>query len=609
MRSTRLFWGIAAAFVATAVSFGDSAVLAQKVTLKTAKKGAAATVAEEPSGKTAARAAQNASPQSVASAVDNDDNVDADSTSKKSEKKAVDAKKDVEISPEDAIINEETENVEKTASPTADPDAEVLTPIPTSPLAPMTDAQRDAKYPIVPAALQMTLEDLAPTKELRNVRVLKAMSRIPRAAFTTKEFRDYAYQDAALPIGEAQTISPPFVVAYMTEALDPQPTDRVLEIGTGSGYQAAVLSCLVAEVYTIEIVKPLGRRAAQTLKKLEYSNVFVKLGDGYRGWAEAAPFDKIIVTCSPENIPQPLIDQLKEGGKMLIPIGERYEQYFVLCEKKNGRLEKKTLTPACFVPMTGEAEKRREIQPDSANPSLVGGDFEEANPTAFSVAPTATWKTDAVAGEDAEAKRAAELAVELPPRKPTPRGWYSTRNVYIETREDAPQGSSVCVCDNSAVVEEHRKKDVNAARIAAATLPELRQTTSEGWEDLKSRQREQETVCSMRQNFAVDGTKVKKLTLVGQARTTDLESKYGRKTVSLMKINFFDRDREPVGRETMVLAVAPGTSDWREFSKEIDVPRRAAEASLQVGILDGVGTVEFDALELKNKYEKKSKKK
>ncbi|MBQ2848869.1 MAG: protein-L-isoaspartate(D-aspartate) O-methyltransferase, partial [Thermoguttaceae bacterium] len=154
----------------------------------------------------------------------------------------------------------------------------------------------------------MTLEELIPTKELRNVRVLKAMARIPRAEFVTKEFREYAYQDAALPIGDGQTISAPFIVAYMTETLDPQPTDRVLEIGTGSGYQAAVLSCLVSEVYSIEIVKNLGRRAAETLKKLEYDNVFVRVGDGYQGWPEAAPFDKIIVTCSPEDVPQPLLD-------------------------------------------------------------------------------------------------------------------------------------------------------------------------------------------------------------------------------------------------------------------------------------------------------------
>ncbi len=145
--------------------------------------------------------------------------------------------------------------------------------------------------------------------------------------------RKHAYFDMALPIGEAQTISPPFIVAYMTEQLDPQPTDKVLEIGTGSGYQAAVLSPLVQEVYTIEIVEPLGRRAAATLKRLKYDNVHTKVGDGYQGWPEHAPFDKIIVTCSPENVPPPLVEQLKEGGRMVIPVGERYQQTLYLLQK------------------------------------------------------------------------------------------------------------------------------------------------------------------------------------------------------------------------------------------------------------------------------------
>jgi protein-L-isoaspartate(D-aspartate) O-methyltransferase len=149
---------------------------------------------------------------------------------------------------------------------------------------------------------------------IKNPRVIEAMRRTPRHEFVPPEQRHLAYYDMALPIGFGQTISPPFVVALMTEALDPQPTDRVLEVGTGSGYQAAVLSPLVKEVYTIEIVEPLARRAAETLARLGYKNVFVKAGDGYLGWPEKAPFDKIIVTCSPEEVPQPLVDQLAEGG-------------------------------------------------------------------------------------------------------------------------------------------------------------------------------------------------------------------------------------------------------------------------------------------------------
>ena len=188
---------------------------------------------------------------------------------------------------------------------------------------------------------------------------------------------DRAYFDMSLPIGEGQTISPPMFVAYMTEQLDPQPDDRVLEIGTGSGYQAAVLSPLVKEVYTIEIVEPLGKHAQQTLKRLKYTNVSVKIGDGYLGWPEHAPFDKIIVTCSPEKVPQPLIDQLKEGGRMIIPVGERYQQVFHLLKKQDGKLVNEALRPTLFVPMTGKAEESRQVQPDPLHPKLINGGFEE----------------------------------------------------------------------------------------------------------------------------------------------------------------------------------------------------------------------------------------
>ena len=172
----------------------------------------------------------------------------------------------------------------------------------------------------------------------------------------------------ALPIGHGQTISPPFIVAYMTEQLDPQPTDKVLEIGTGSGYQAAVLSGLVKEVYTIEIVDALGRRAAADLKRLKYANVHAKVGDGYQGWPEHAPFDKIIVTCSPENVPPALTEQLKEGGRMIVPVGQRYQQVFHLLKKIDGKLVTEALRPTLFVPMTGEAEQRRQVRPTRPSP-------------------------------------------------------------------------------------------------------------------------------------------------------------------------------------------------------------------------------------------------
>ncbi|MEX2168763.1 MAG: protein-L-isoaspartate(D-aspartate) O-methyltransferase [Pirellulales bacterium] len=212
---------------------------------------------------------------------------------------------------------------------------------------------------------------------VKDPRVIRSVRETPRHEFVPLVQRQRAYLDMALPIGEQQTISPPFVVAYMTEQLDPQPTDRVLEIGTGSGYQAAVLSPLVKEVYTIEIVEPLGRKAQRTLERMKYDNVHVRVGDGYLGWPEAAPFDKIIVTCSPEKIPQPLIDQLVEGGRMIIPLGERYQQNLHIVRKVDGKLEQEPLQATLFVPMTGTAEEQREVQPDAIRPSISNGSFEE----------------------------------------------------------------------------------------------------------------------------------------------------------------------------------------------------------------------------------------
>ena len=221
------------------------------------------------------------------------------------------------------------------------------------------------------------VEEFIEAEGVENPRVLDAMRSTPRHEFVRPGDVRRAYYDAALPIGHAQTISPPFVVAYMTETIDPQPDDKVLEIGTGSGYQAAVLSPLVKEVYTIEIVEPLARGAKKVLRRLKYDNVQVKAGDGYLGWPEHAPFDKIIVTCSPEKVPQPLVDQLAEGGKLLVPLGERYQQVFYLFEKKEGKLAASRLIPTLFVPMTGASEERRLVKPDPARPQLVNGGFEE----------------------------------------------------------------------------------------------------------------------------------------------------------------------------------------------------------------------------------------
>ncbi len=249
---------------------------------------------------------------------------------------------------------------------------------------------------------------------VKNPRVIEAMRLVPRHEFVALASRQYAYFDMALPIGESQTISPPFVVAYMTEALDPQPTDRVLEIGTGSGYQAAVLSPLVNEVYTIEIVPALGRNAARTLKRLRYDNVFCKVGDGFLGWPEHAPFDKIIVTCSPERVPIPLVEQLREGGRIVIPVGQRYQQTMYVLKKQNGKLVSEALRPTLFVPMTGRAEDRRQVQPDPANPTLVNGGFEE------------------LMGEP-----------------PSAAGWHYQRQMEVIESVEAPEGARFARFDNS----------------------------------------------------------------------------------------------------------------------------------------------------------------
>lgn len=194
-------------------------------------------------------------------------------------------------------------------------------------------------------------------RDITNTRVLAVMGRVPRHEFVPVEFRHRAYEDGPLPIGYDQTISQPYIVAFMTQQLEPLPTDRVLEIGTGSGYQAAVLAELVKEVYTIEIVEPLAQRAEADLKRLGYTNVFVRAGDGYKGWPEAAPFDAIIVTCAPENVPQPLVEQLKDGGRMIIPVGPAGDQELVLLRKQGERLEKRAVLPVRFVPMTGETQR------------------------------------------------------------------------------------------------------------------------------------------------------------------------------------------------------------------------------------------------------------
>ncbi len=188
-------------------------------------------------------------------------------------------------------------------------------------------------------------------------RVLNAMRKVERHLFVPPDQTSKAYGDYPLPIGFGQTISQPFIVAFMTNALDIAPGSKVLEIGTGSGYQAAILAELCDSVFTVEIIPGLAEKARNLLTVLGYRNIRVKIGDGYQGWAQHAPYQAIIVTCSPTHIPVPLVDQLDEGGKLIIPVGERYEQELVILIKKEGRLKQQAVLPVRFVPMINQNQQ------------------------------------------------------------------------------------------------------------------------------------------------------------------------------------------------------------------------------------------------------------
>lgn len=358
---------------------------------------------------------------------------------------------------------------------------------------------------------------------VKDPRVIESLRDTPRHEFVPLTQRQHAYLDMALPIGEQQTISPPFIVAYMTEQLDPQPTDRVLEIGTGSGYQAAVLSPLVKEVYTIEIVEPLARKAERTLQRLKYDNVHVRAGDGYLGWPEAAPFDKIIVTCSPEKIPQPLVDQLADGGRMIIPLGERYQQNLHVVRKVDGELEHEPLQATLFVPMTGAAEAKREVQPDALRPSIANGSFEE------------------LLGDGEE-----------------PAGWHYVRQARVETDSaTAPAGQRFITFSNKV--------------------------PGRG--------------CQALQGFAVDGRKVKQLTLSFQARGKEIRYGEARDQWPYVVVTFYDERRRQLDSQP----VGPlfGSFEWTERRATLPVPVHAREAIIRIGLLGAVGELSLDDVQVR----------
>jgi protein-L-isoaspartate(D-aspartate) O-methyltransferase len=213
-----------------------------------------------------------------------------------------------------------------------------------------SDAYKTQRYEMVKSQIA--------SRGIVNQKVLEAFRNVPRHEFVPHEYRRFAYADQPLPIGEGQTISQPYIVAYMTEVLNIKPGEKVLEIGTGSGYQAAILAEVEAEVYSIEVIEPLADRAKNVLENLGYKNIFLKTGDGYQGWEEHAPFDAIMVTCSPSKIPEPLKEQLAEGGRMIIPVGEQNSiQYLYLLEKRKGKIRQQNVMPVRFVPMIDDKGK------------------------------------------------------------------------------------------------------------------------------------------------------------------------------------------------------------------------------------------------------------
>ena len=375
------------------------------------------------------------------------------------------------------------------------------------------------------------------TAGVTDSRILAAIRNTLRHEFVPKVDRKRAYFDMALPIGSSQTISSPFIVALMTEALDPQPGDKVLEIGTGSGYQAAVLSPLVEQVYSIEIVPELGETAKETLNRLGYENVSTRIGDGFLGWPDAAPFDKIIVTCSPESVPQPLVDQLREGGHMIIPVGERYQQTLFRMTKKDGKLVREALRPTLFVPMTGEAEDNREQQPDAANPRAINGDFEtlpQGNQT--------------------------KIADFVP-------GWYYGRQVKQElsSADDASKANG-----------RNGPQGKHFARFENET-PGLNSHLLQG--------------------IAIDGREVSLLRLSGRARTKDVKKGPTAEALPAIAISLYDGERQDLG--TFVLGPHGGTRSWRTSSRLIRIPTATREGILRVGLFGATGTADFDSIAIK----------
>jgi protein-L-isoaspartate(D-aspartate) O-methyltransferase len=318
-----------------------------------------------------------------------------------------------------------------------------------------------------------------------------------------------------------------------------------LEIGTGSGYQAAVLSPLVKDVYTIEIVKPLGERAAKTLAKLKYKNVHAKVGDGFQGWPEHAPFDKIIVTCSPEKVPPKLIEQLREGGRMIVPVGERYQQTLYLFHKQDGKLKKLALLPTLFVPMTGTAEADRVVKPDPAHPAINNGGFEQTETITKDTSERDS--ADSPPDKTADGKDKEEIV---------PLGWHYQRQLRLVEAADAPEGKHYVTFSNS-----------EPGRNAYAL-----------------------------QGLAVDGRKVHELNVSIWVKMSNVRPGPHPGQHPLVVILFYDENRAPAGQ----VWVGPWRDPvaWQKMVDKVAVPPKAREAIVRVGMNGATGEVSFDDLRI-----------
>ena len=426
---------------------------------------------------------------------------------------------------------------------------------------------------------------------IRNPDVLASMRSTPRHRFVPQKVRPQSYEERALPIGYGQTISSPFVVASMTEALDPQPDDRVLEIGTGSGYQAAVLSPLVKDVYSIEIVTPLARQAMRTLKGLKYSNVHVRAGDGYAGWPEAAPFDKIIVTCSPESPPPALVEQLKDGGMMVVPLGERYAQNLCILKKDGDRLIQMPIRPILFVPMTGEAEENREVLPDPANPVLLNGDFESV-----------------MVGKKSEIEKMPERRASLFEEGDVLEDGSSADGLkeFGEEEEVSDRRLEEFAEDYFDEADDRTARKKLAKASFDLLIPEVwcylrqaqieRYDTGEGKYCLRFRNKKPQVLSQACQGIGVDGREVTalrfRMKIKGEKLVPDLV--HGMKPG--VYVIFIDEKRNTI--RSSIIGGWRGSFDWRTVSFSIDVPPAAREACVFFGLHGACGTLWLDDVEM-----------